>query len=248
VTASLATWRSLLAAAREQRANAPALAEVQARLGIARQLEALYQTDDAIEMLQAVVALRPSAPYAALPLANLRLGEAFDRMGLRSDAMDAYRAASAAAVTPDPYDVRLQAAEHLRRAPDPKHAEAYRLSLEGLRRLEHNEPAAAAALLEQSVALNGADPVTHYRLGRVLQARKDDVAAVAQFERTIRDAHACPAPILGMAYLEAARVHERLGRRDRALGYYRTVSSLFGAAADTRAAAARALTRLDKRQ
>ena len=35
VTASLATWRTLLAAAREQRANLPMLAETQARLGIA---------------------------------------------------------------------------------------------------------------------------------------------------------------------------------------------------------------------
>ena len=36
IMASLETWRALLAAAREQRANNAALAEVQARLGIAR--------------------------------------------------------------------------------------------------------------------------------------------------------------------------------------------------------------------
>ena len=57
--ASLDTWRALLAAAREQRVNVAALAEVQARLGIARLLESLYQTDHAIEQLQAVVALKP---------------------------------------------------------------------------------------------------------------------------------------------------------------------------------------------
>ncbi|MCA1649978.1 MAG: hypothetical protein LC753_06720 [Acidobacteria bacterium] len=56
ITASLDSWRALLAAAREQRANVASLAEVTARLGVARQLEALQQTDDAIEQLQ------PAAP------------------------------------------------------------------------------------------------------------------------------------------------------------------------------------------
>jgi hypothetical protein len=248
VTASLASWRSLLAAAREQRANAPLLSEVQARLGIARQLEALYQTDDAIETLQAVVALQPVAPYASLPLAYLRLGEAYDRIGDRPAALVAYRSAIAGALTPDPYNVRTQAAERVRRAPNPKHAEAYRLSLDGWRYLERGDMTAAAAALGRSIALNGADPVARYRLGRVEQARKDDAAALAQFEHAIRGARVCPAPILGAAYLEAARLYERRGQRDRALGYYHTVSSLFGASADTRAAATRAITRIGARQ
>ena len=244
VTASLATWRSLLAAAREQRANAPVLAEVRARLGIARQLEALYQTDDAIEMLRGVVAMRPTVPYGSLPLAYFQLGEAYSRMGLRAAAVDAYRSAAATAPTPDPNDVRAQAAERLRRTPDAKHAEAYRLSLHGWRQLERGDLPGALTALTRSIALNGSDPVARYRLGRVLQARKDDGAALVEFEHAIRGGRTCPPPILATAYLEAARLYERLGRRDQAIDYYRTVSYLFGAAADTRAAALRALTRL----
>src|SRR5206468_3833595 len=106
------------------------------------------QTDDAIEMLQAVVALRPSAPYSSLPLAYLKLGEAYDRLGSRASAVDAYRAAIASLPSSDPYKVRSQSNERLRRAPESKRAEAYRLSLEGWRRFEHNEPAAAANALE----------------------------------------------------------------------------------------------------
>jgi tetratricopeptide repeat protein len=246
VTASLATWRTLLAAAREQRANAPVLSEVQARLGIAKQLEVLHQTDDAIEMLQAVIALRPSAPYGSLPLAYLRLGEAHDRMGNRAPAIEAYRSAAGAALSPDPHHIRAKTAERLRRAPDPRHAEAYRLSLEGWRRFEHNDLPSAAGLLESSLALNGSEPVARYRFGRVQQGRKDDASALAQFEHTIRAARNCPPPILGSAYLEAARVLERLGRRPQAISYYRTATTLFGAAADTRAAANRALTRLER--
>jgi len=143
--------------------------------------------------------------------------------------------------------VRQQAAERLRRPPDRVRAEAYRLSLEGWRRFESNDLAGAVADLERSATLNASDPVTQYRLGRVLQARKEDTAALAAFEAAIRGARTCPAPILGTAYLEAARVYERIGQVDDAIGYYKTATSLFGAAADTRVAATRALSRLRSR-
>ena len=246
-TASLATWRSLLASAREQRSNAPVLAEAQARLEIARLMDALYQTDHAIEHLEAIVALKPGAPYSVLPLAYLRLGEAKDRLGRRGEAIEAYRAAEALAPSHDVYDVRDAVEDRLRSAPDREEAEAYRLSLEGWRRLEQTDVAAASTSIERSLALDGDDPVARYRMGRVLQARKADTAALAQFETTIRHAKRCPPPILGDAYLEAARLHERAARRDQAISYYRIASTLFGAAAETKSAATRALTRLRAR-
>ena len=244
LTASLATWRGLLASAREQRSNVPALAEARARLEIARLLDVLHQTDGAIEQLEAVIALRPSAPFGALPLAHLRLGEAHDRLGNREAALAAYRTATTLAPNPDIDEIRSSAAARLRRGPDARKAEAYRLSLEGWRRFEKNDLAGASASLERSLAENGSDPVTRYRMGRVMQARREDPGALAQFEMTIRAAKSCPPPILGTAYLEAARLHERAARRDQAVSYYRIASSLFGASADTHTAATRALARL----
>jgi tetratricopeptide (TPR) repeat protein len=246
VIASLDTWRSLLAAAREQRVNVAGVAEVQARLGIAKMLEAVYQTDHAIEQLQAIVSLKPRAPFSSLALAQLRLGEAHDRIGARAAATAAYRAAVAAAPPDDPLDVRGQAAERLRHGGDPKKAEAYRLSLSGWRRLEQNDLTAANAALHRAVLLDPHDPVARYRYGRVLQARKDDDGALAQFEAALRNSRGCPAPILGNAHLEAARLHERAGRRDDAIAGYRVAATLFGAAADTQSAARRALERVSK--
>jgi tetratricopeptide (TPR) repeat protein len=244
VTASLATWRALLAAAREHRSNAPVLAEAQARLEMARLLDTLHQTDLAIEHLEAVVALKPSAPFGALPLAYLRLGEAKDRLGRRAEAIDAYRQAQALATAPDVHKIRESTATHLRRAPNSREAEAYRLSLEGWRRFEQNDFAGADASLQRALALNGDDPVTRYRMGRLMQVRREDAAALVQFATAIRHARRCPAPILGNAYLEAARLHERAAHRDQAISYYRIASTLFGAAAETKSAATRALTRL----
>lgn len=244
ITASLATWRTLLAAAREQRANLPGLAETQARLGISRQLEALHQTDHALEQLEAIIERRPTAPFGSLPLAYLRLGEARDRLGARAEAVEAYRTALSLTTSPDVHEIRDAVAKHLRRAPEAQLGNAYRLSLEGWRLFEKNDVAGAGAALERSLALNGNAPVTRYRMGRVLQALKEDPAALAQFEMAIRQAKQAPAPILGNAYLEAARLLERAGQRDAALSYYRIASSLFGAASDTRAAATRAITRL----
>ena len=244
VTASLATWRALLAAGREQRASHGRVAEVQARLGIARQLEALHQTDYAIEHLQAIIAAHPQAPHDALALAHLRLGEAHDRLGARDAALASYRRAVAAIAGHDPYDIRDAAGDRIRRGPDAKKAEAYRLSLEGFRRLEQKEVAAAIAALERAVALHPAEPVARVRLGRARLAQKDDAGAAAQFAVAIANARQCPPAILGTAYLEAARLHERASRRHEAISYYKIAANLFGAAAETRTAAARALTRL----
>jgi tetratricopeptide repeat protein len=246
LTASLATWRTLLSMAREQRVNTPAIAEVQARFGVARQLDALYQTDEAIEQLGAIVDLRPDAPYSALALAYLRLGEAHDRIGARGDAVAAYQASVTAAPENDPLGIRERAADHLRRAPDGRRAEAYRLSLEGWRRLERADLAEARDALERSLTLNPQDGVAHYRLGRVLAAQKNDAAALAEFDRTIREPHGCPAPILATTHLESARLYERAGRRDQAIASYRIAATLFGGAEETRNAAMRALARIDR--
>ena len=247
VTASLATWRTLHGMAREQRVNAAALAEARARLGIAQQLEVLQQTDRAIEHLQDLVAAKPTAPHGALATGYLKLGEAFDRLGERVEAVAAYKHAASAASADEIDSIGEAAARHLRNAPDRRTTDAYRLSLEGWRKLEANDLDGASDALERSLKLQPRAPVTHYRYGRVLQARREDAGALAEFERTIRDARACPAPILGAAYLEAARLHERAGHRERAIAEYRTAETLFGAAEETRTAATRALARLQSR-
>jgi len=248
ITASLDTWRTLLALAREQRLNEPEIAAVRARLGIARQLEALYQTDHAIEQLRAIVDAKPEKPYGALASAWLGLGEAYDRVGDRDEATAAYRAAVAAAPGVDGHGVRQRAAERLRRGPDATRAEAYRLSLDGFRRLERSDVRGAEAALSRSIALDPRDPVAHYRYGRVLQARRQDGPALAQFEIAIRGAQESPAPITAAAYLEAARLQERAGQLEIAIGYYRAASTWFGGGADARAAANRALARLKARR
>ncbi len=244
ITASLDTWRTLLALAREQRLNEPALAAIRARLGVARQLDALYQTDHAIEQLRAVVDAKPSRPFGATATGWLALGEAHDRLGDRESATAAYRAAIAAAPS-EMHVLRQRAADRLRHPPDPARAEAYRLSLDGFRRFERADVSGAEAALAKSLALDPRDPVAHYRYGRVLQARRQEAPALAHFELAIRAARDAPAPITAAAYLEAARLQERAGQIDVAIGYYRAAATWFGGGADARAAANRALARLN---
>jgi hypothetical protein len=78
----------------------------------------------------------------------------------------------------------------------------------------------------------------------VLLAKKNDAGALQQLEIAIGGAKDAPAPIAASAFLEAARVHERLGHKDRALSYYTTAQRWFGGSSETRAAATRALSRL----
>lgn len=244
LTASLATWRELLAAARAGRVNEADLAAAQARLGVARCLDTLYETDAALEQLRAAIDTRPDRPHGALAAAYLALGEGEDRLGHRDAAIAAYRLAAAAAPSPDPGAIRTRAAEKLRRAPDPARADAYRLSLEGWRALQAGRAADAEPLLARAVALDPRDPVARYRHARALDARHEETAALQEFAVAIDGARTAPAPIAGAALLEAARLEERLARRAQAIAHYRAASTWFGASAETRAAAARALVRL----
>jgi tetratricopeptide (TPR) repeat protein len=191
--------------------------------------------------------MKPPAPYSALALAYLRLGEAQDRMNARDEAIAAYRLASLSAPDGDPHGIRRLAAEHVRKTPNAHHAEAFRLSIDGLRKLERKELASAAASLEQSIAINGRDPIARYRYGRVLEAQRHDAAALAQLELAIHEWRQCPPPILAHAYYDVARLHERAGRREQAIAAYTTASTLVGAFDETRRDATRALTRLTRR-
>jgi tetratricopeptide (TPR) repeat protein len=242
--ASLATWRALLAAATSGKINEGDLAETEARLGMARNLEAIAQTDAAREHLRAVIDARPPRPVGALAAAYLALGEGEDRLGHRDAALAAYRLAFSTAPAVDGGGIRDRAAEHTRHAPDATRAEAYRLALEGWRKLEQGNPRDAETLLAHAVTLEPDDPVARYRHARALQASRDETAALAEYDAALELARDAPAPIAAAAFLDAARLEERHARRDQAIAHYRAASTWFGGGADTRAAALRALQRL----
>jgi tetratricopeptide (TPR) repeat protein len=110
--AALQTYRSMLEAARAGRIAVPAISEVNARLGMAREMDALCDRAGAIEHLTEVIAQQPSQPYAALARAYYQLGVVHDRSGRRSDAIAAYRRAQSA----NPRSDRLNLGDTLRRA------------------------------------------------------------------------------------------------------------------------------------
>jgi tetratricopeptide (TPR) repeat protein len=242
--ASLETWRAMFNLARQGRLAAQDLSETRARIGIAEQLDDLFETDLSIEQLRMVVDAKPPAPYGATARAALRLGICEDRMGQRAAAIAAYQAAIAAAPADDPDGVRGAARERLRRAPDPKAAEAYRLSIEGWRALQRGELARAEEALTRSAALAPADPVTAYRVARLRVAQHRTGDALESLERLLASRPVAPPAILGAACLDAARLHEQAGDRSEAVELYLRASRVRGADAQTRRAAAQSLTRL----
>ena len=107
---ALQTYRMMLDAARAGRIAAPAISEVHARLGMAHEMDALCDSAGAIDQLNAVIALKPAAPYGALARAHYQLGVVHDRTGRRSEALAAYQRASAA----NPRDDRLRMSGKIR--------------------------------------------------------------------------------------------------------------------------------------
>ena len=108
--AALQTYRAMLDAARAGRLAVPLMSEVYARLGMAQEMDALCDSTGAIGQLNAVIALKPTAPYGALTRAYYQLGVVYDRIGRRADALTAYQRASAA----NPRDDRLRLREKIR--------------------------------------------------------------------------------------------------------------------------------------
>jgi len=244
ITASLATWRSLLGAAHAGKVREAGVAETRARLGIARQLERLHQSDAALEELRAVLAMKPARPAGSMAAAYLALGEAEDRLGHRDAAVAAYRLAVSHSSADDPDQVRKRASDRMKKTPDAAAAEAYRLSLEGLRKSEKGDIVGAESALARSLTLDPRQVVARYRYAHVLLSKKDDAGALTELDAVIRGARDCPAPIAASAYYEAARIHERLAHREKAIEYYRAASAWFGGATETRSSAERALLRL----
>ena len=243
--ASLQVWQTMLTLARNGRLALAQQSEARARVGIAESLDALFESDEAIEQLRQVTEAKPAEPYGITARAWLQLGAANDRMGFREAAVQAYRAAIAAAPPGDPERVKPRANDALRHPPDPGAAEAYRLSLEGWRSLQRGgEVARAAEALARSEALKPSDPVLRYRLGRLHLAQHRNDQALAEFERVVAARPAAPPTVLAASCLEAARLYELRGERARAIDCYRRAAAVPGADADTRRAATQSLARL----
>ena len=241
---SLRTSQALLDAARSRRVANPSMAEAIARLGIALQLDRLFETDAAIEHLRAVIAAKPTAPFGAVAQAQLQLGLALDRLGSRTEATAAYRAALAAIAPEDPLKIGKRARAGLRAAPNAVDAAAYRLSLEGWRALERGAIDEAALALSESLMLRPADLVTQYRQARLLKAQKNDAAAMSLLDVVMSAGAAVPPAIYAAACVDAARMHEEHDSLARAIELYEAVGTVVGADRTTRDAAQRALVRL----
>lgn len=247
--AAEATWTELLDRATSGRTNGAAIAETRARLGLAVQLDAMQETDRAVEIFRGVAEARPSAPAGARVRAHVLLGEAHDRLGDRTSAVAAYRAALAMATSASEVAStwRARASANLRRSPDPVAAEAYRLSLEGWRALERGPTAqdrSALRALTRASELAPRDPTIAYRTGRALLAAGDTDAARRAFERALAHAEHAPAVTVAATCVAYAALLERSGERARAITLYERARSVAGGAPRTRREAERARERL----
>lgn len=241
--ASLHTWRELLSLATSRRVAEPTMSETRARLGIATELDRLSETDLALDQLRTLTASKPAAPHGAAAQAQLQMAEALDRLGQRSAAIDGYRAAIAITPMGDPLGTIARARAGLRTVPDPDTAVAYRLSLEGWRALERGALADADRALGRSLAMRPNDQVTRYRRARLVEAQRQDLAAIDLYERVMSDA-TTPPTVYADAAFDAARLYERQQARPRAIELYRRARTAINADPRTREAAARALERL----
>jgi hypothetical protein len=107
--AAAAAWELLLARAQRGQTESASTVQTRARLGLSAELIALSHPERAIDHLESIVTSGASAPYGAQALAQLQLGNAYEGIGRRDLAADAYTRAIARAPSGDPARVRDRA-------------------------------------------------------------------------------------------------------------------------------------------
>ena len=238
-TESLVQWRVLLGRALRRDVNEAPLAEARARLGIARQLDALEQTDLAIDELNTVVTSGATAPYASQAWAWWHLALAHDRLGRRDESTRAFATALARVPPADTTDLasRIRASQRTRVAA--AEGEARRLSIDGLRQYERRQFESAGATLDRALALKPADTPSLYRRGLVARASHDIARATAVFDRACAQPPGTHPTFVADACI--ARAEIAIEARDARLArtLYERASSIFGAHEARRADAAR---------
>jgi tetratricopeptide (TPR) repeat protein len=244
-TSSLRAYERLLAAARSGALRRRDLGDTAGRLGAARQLDVLFETDAAIERLDPIARRPASPPFGSLASAHVQLGEAYDRVGRREDALAAYRAGLAAVPPGDPLRTAERARRGLRVTPNAESARAYHLALEGRRALQRKELDDASRLIAESLAIRPRDPVTRYLQAQLLQARGDDAGALAVLDPLLVTRDGIPPTIYASGCMDAARIHEAQGTLEQAAALYRTAVTVFGIDRRMKDAAERALVRLN---
>src|SRR5690606_7745403 len=174
---SLAAWQTLVDRAPEM--GAAGIARTRGELGVAAQLDRLFETDRAVELLERVIARVPRKPAEAMAVAHVQLGEALARLGYTDRARAAFRAALDE--MPDGLDpLEDRARDGLRRRPDHQTSQAYRIGLEGWRLYERGQVDDAIERLSNAVARAPELAMTRARLGRALAAAGDDERALAE--------------------------------------------------------------------
>ncbi|MGE3509688.1 MAG: tetratricopeptide repeat protein [Vicinamibacterales bacterium] len=243
--ASAAAWRTLLARAEARTVAAPELAATRARLGLAVQLDAMAETDRSVELLRRVVDQAPPRPVAAVARAQYLLGRAYDRLGERGRALEMYRSVLAVTTEGDTFDdLRARARDALRTRPNATRAQAYRLSLEGWRALEHGDGSRGAALLARARALAPDDLVIAYRFARARLAEGDVGTARTELERVVQTGIDVPAVVLAAAYLDYGTLLEHANDRSGAIAAYERARAIDGSDPRTHESAEVALKRL----
>jgi tetratricopeptide (TPR) repeat protein len=246
VAASLASWRELARLADTDAVNEGVLTRPDAHLGYASALDALGDTDLALAELTRLRASAPLAPWGITNRIALALGRAHDRLGQRAEAESLLRQVVAATARHDPLGLGDAARRLLQKPTAEPKGRAHRLGLQAWRAFTADADAAVGPRFEEAIALDPDNGITRLHYARVLAAQHRVDAALAELDAAIATARTTPPTTIAEAALLSGRLREQQRDRDGAMVAYRRAASTFGAAAETRNAASRAIERLER--
>ena len=248
ISAAAASWRELARLADTNAVNEAAMARAEAHLGHAIALDTLGDTDLALDELTKLRAAAPLLPWGITTRVALALGRVHDRLGQRAEAEPLLRQVVASASRYDPLGLGEPARRLLQRpTPEPK-GRAHRLGLEAWRAFTADASAPVLPRFEDAIALDPDNGVTRLHYARALASRQRIAPALTELEAVLAAAKTTPPTTIGEAALLAGRLREQQRDHADAIAAYRRAASTFGAAAETRNAASRAIERIERSQ
>lgn len=217
----------------------------QATLKLARVHSRLMDPERAVEEIKDLIATKPKVPNWILPRAYLELGNTYDQIGMRSEAIAAYTKVLA---YPNHRDFHEQAKKLKDNENyNQKAATIYRLNLEGRRLASAGEFEAAEESFRKVLAKYPENEQTLYAMGEMYYLKADYVHAAEELNKVAARRPKEPKWLLPGVYVKLGQVYQARKQQDAAIRSYEKALDTDTIASDDRNLAKRRLREMGQK-
>jgi|GEM_PF-3997524 len=215
----------------------------QVLLKLARARTKLLHPEDAIERLKALISQKPREPSWILPRAYMELGNTYDQIGMRKEAITAYTQILS---LPDYRNIQEQARKARSVDYDQTQANIYRLNLEGRRLAAEGNFAEAENSFNTVFKQYPGNDQTNYNVAELYYLKGDYKGAEAILQNLARKGPKEPKWMAAGIYVKLGKIYEAKKQNEAAKRAYQKALDTKFIASDDRHAALQGLRQINQ--